>query len=125
MLTQAAARKLAPNRFIAAPQPAAAAAAPILMAVHGGVSGAVCAVLAAGELRLVFPGPGVDGVVFLGHVWRAELDLAGMPLEYGLESLDYGNQGGKKKCRLRGQRRGGRGANESGIIRLRELRMLD
>lgn len=64
------------------------------MAVHGSVPGALCAVLATGELRHLFPGPGVDGAVFLECFWCAEFNLVGMSLEYGLESLDYRDQGG-------------------------------
>lgn len=36
----------------------------------------------------------MDGAVLLERVWGAEFDLARVSLEYGVESVDYGDEGG-------------------------------
>lgn len=36
----------------------------------------------------------MDGAVLLERVWGAEFDLARVSLEYGVEGVDYGDEGG-------------------------------
>lgn len=36
----------------------------------------------------------MDCIVLFERVWRAEFNLVGMSLEYWMESLDYGDEGG-------------------------------